>query len=142
MKRDSMNRRNRQNKKTPRSQRPTGDVGLTARGGREPIDFARQLREMPGRLSQARSIITTTARFYGQFVRWLEKHTLKKRAHRRTLALLETQQLGDKRFVAVVRVGKQKFLIGGAATSVSLLAEITPQRAAIITPRPFSQETA
>ena len=47
-----------------------------------------------------------------------------KRRRRRKLQLLEIQQLGEKRFVAIVRVGKQKFLIGGAAASVSLLAEI------------------
>ena len=52
------------------------------------------------------------------------------------------QQLGEKRFVAIVRVGKQKFLIGGAAASVSLLAEIQAQRATVIAPRPLGQERA
>jgi len=61
---------------------------------------------------------------------------------RRKLQLLELQQLGEKRFVAIVRVGKQKFLIGGAATSVSLLAEIDAQRANVIAPRPLGQERA
>ncbi|MGC2210585.1 MAG: flagellar biosynthetic protein FliO [Candidatus Korobacteraceae bacterium] len=66
----------------------------------------------------------------------------KQRRQRRKLQLLELQQLGEKRFVAIVRVGKQKFLIGGAATSVSLLAEIEAQRAKVIAPRPLGQERA
>jgi flagellar biogenesis protein FliO len=60
----------------------------------------------------------------------------------RKLELLETQQLGEKRFVAIVRVGKQKFLIGGASSSVSLLAEVDSQKTTIMVPRPFDQETA
>jgi hypothetical protein len=66
----------------------------------------------------------------------------KQRRRPRKLQLLELQQLGEKRFVAIVRVGKQKFLIGGAATSVSLLAEIEAQRAKVIAPRPLGQERA
>jgi hypothetical protein len=61
---------------------------------------------------------------------------------KRKLQLLEIQQLGEKRFVGIVRVGRQKFLIGGAATSVSLLAEIHAQGATVIAPRPLDQERA
>ncbi len=145
MKRHNMNKQNRQNKKTLRQKRSTASVGVVACAGREPIDFGRQLRETSDRLPQIESGRALLARIYGQFVQWVRQFArpiFKRRGHRRTLALLETQQLGDKRFVAIVRVGKQKFLIGGGATSVSLLAEITPQRAAILTPRPFAQETA
>jgi hypothetical protein len=84
------------------------------------------------------------ARVYACLVQSIQRLTSQyfKRRRRRKLQLLEIQQLGEKRFVAVVRFGKQKFLIGGAATSVSLLAEIHSQRAAVITPRPLSQESA
>lgn len=45
-------------------------------------------------------------------------------AAQRRLQLLEMQQLGDKRFLAVARVGEQTYLIGGGATSIVLLAEL------------------
>ncbi|HVJ05314.1 MAG TPA: flagellar biosynthetic protein FliO [Candidatus Saccharimonadales bacterium] len=140
-----MNKQNSKNKKTFHQKNSEANVGVAPCAEHEPIDFAQQLRETPGRLPQINSGLTLSGRIYGQFVqriRQFAKSIFKRQGHRRTLALLETQQLGDKRFVAIVRVGKQKFLIGGGATSVSLLAEITPQRSAIITPRPFAQETA
>jgi hypothetical protein len=52
----------------------------------------------------------------------------------RRLKLLEIQQFGEKRFLAIARVGKQEFLIGGAASSVSLLAEINSHSATAILP--------
>jgi hypothetical protein len=85
------------------------------------------------------------ARFYAlllQGIGQLNGLLHKQRRRQRKLQLLELQQLGEKRFVAIVRVGKQKFLIGGAATSVSLLAEIEAQRAKVIAPRPLGQERA
>jgi len=41
------------------------------------------------------------------------------------LRLCETLSLGDKRFLAVVLVDQQKFLVGGAGNSVSLLAKLS-----------------
>lgn len=85
------------------------------------------------------------ARLYALLLQGIEQLTgllRKQRRQRRKLQLLELQQLGEKRFVAIVRVGKQKFLIGGAATSVNLLAEIEAQRAKVIAPRPLGQERA
>ena len=38
--------------------------------------------------------------------------------------MLESVSLGDKRFVAVVRFAKQRFLIGGTASSLCLLSEL------------------
>jgi len=61
---------------------------------------------------------------------------------RRRLELLEIQQLGEKRFVAIVRVGRQKFLISGAASVVTLLAEISPRKTTLMSPRPLNQESA
>ena len=44
--------------------------------------------------------------------------------HKNKMRLCETLSLGDKRFLAVVRVEQQKFLVGGAGNSVALLAEL------------------
>jgi hypothetical protein len=71
-----------------------------------------------------------------QAIQRLAKSLHQRRTTRRNLQLLEIQQLGEKRFVAIVRVGKQKFLIGGAATSVSLLAEIHSRSASILAAHP------
>lgn len=77
-----------------------------------------------------------------QAIERLAKRFFRRRTTRRKLQLLEMQQLGEKRFVALVRVGKQRFLIGGAAASVSLLAEITAQRSPAMASRPRGQESA
>ena len=67
---------------------------------------------------------------------------LKRRRRRRKLQLLEMQQLGEKRFVAIMRVGRQKFLIGGGAASVLLLAEISSNKTTVLVPRPLTQESS
>ena len=69
------------------------------------------------------------------------KPVLKQRRDRK-LELLEVQQLGEKRFLAIVRVDKQQYLIGGGAASVLLLAELGPGANRVLSPRPFSQERA
>jgi len=43
---------------------------------------------------------------------------------RKTLRLCENLPLGEKRFVAVIQVESERFLIGGAAGSVSLLTRL------------------
>lgn len=50
----------------------------------------------------------------------------RKQQVRKTLKVSETVSLGDKRFVAVVQVAHERFLIGGAASSVSMLARLEP----------------
>ena len=55
--------------------------------------------------------------------RWAEGRLAERRRSRR-LRLLETLGLGANRFVAVVQVGQQEFLVGGAGNSVVLLAEL------------------
>ena len=52
---------------------------------------------------------------------WRQAGTLKKG---RRLRLSESLSLGEKRFVAVVEFETQKFLIGGGAQSVNLLARL------------------
>ena len=43
---------------------------------------------------------------------------------RRSLVVKETAGLGDRRFVAVLQFEHQRFLIGGSAGSVTLLAHL------------------
>ncbi len=47
----------------------------------------------------------------------------------RRLQVQETVQLGDKRFVSILRVDGQQFLIGGGAAGVTLLAQMQPETA-------------
>lgn len=44
----------------------------------------------------------------------------------KSLRVEENVSLGQKRFVAVVKVGDQRFLLGGGGNDVSLLACLTP----------------
>lgn len=43
----------------------------------------------------------------------------------RAMQLCETLSLGDRRFLALVRVGEQKFLVGTAGNSISMLAQLS-----------------
>src|SRR6266705_2698037 len=43
---------------------------------------------------------------------------------RKNLRVCESVLLGEKRFVAVVQVDKERFLIGGSSSSVSLLTRL------------------
>jgi flagellar biogenesis protein FliO len=43
---------------------------------------------------------------------------------KRKLRVLDVTSLGEKRFVALVRCGRETFLIGGSASSVALLTKL------------------
>ncbi len=58
--------------------------------------------------------------------RWLQKRRQRQLASKR-LGLCETVSLGEKRFVAIIEVDRQQFLVGGAAGSVSMLARLNEQ---------------
>ena len=58
-------------------------------------------------------------------LRWLAAQ-IKVRRQARRLRLVETLPLGANRFVALIRVEDQEFLVGGAGSSLSLLARLTP----------------
>jgi hypothetical protein len=58
---------------------------------------------------------------------WVQKRRQWQLASKR-LTLCETVSLGEKRFVAIVKVDGQQFLVGGAAGSVSLLAHLNDAR--------------
>lgn len=70
----------------------------------------------------ARSIPQLLARAFAQLRRLLPAVALRRRERR--LSLCELLPLGEKRFVAVVQVDRQQYLIGGAPTSIALLAQL------------------
>jgi len=51
-------------------------------------------------------------------------HRTRTQQGRKMLKVCESVSLGEKRFVAVVQVASERFLIGGASTSVSMLARL------------------
>jgi hypothetical protein len=56
---------------------------------------------------------------------WIRKQ-LSSRQSRKRLRVCETVSLGEKRFVAVIEVDGEQFLVGGAASSVATLARLEP----------------
>ena len=46
------------------------------------------------------------------------------RQKKKRLRICESIPLGDKRFVAVIQIDDQQFLLGASATSISLLAQL------------------
>jgi hypothetical protein len=112
----------------------TAIAGRSHSGARKPLAFDRQLAAARLATASSPSWLGGLYACFIQSIQRLGQRLLKRRGRRRKLDLVDIQQLGEKRFVAVVRVGKQKFLISGAAGSVALLAEITPQRATAIAP--------
>ncbi len=54
----------------------------------------------------------------------------------RQLRLEETLSLGEKRFVAVLNFGGQRFLIGGASQSVALLTRLPSFEEALLRVKP------
>ena len=53
---------------------------------------------------------------------WLQQRQWQSQSRR--LCLCETVSLGDKRFLAIVKVDGEQFLVGGAAGSVALLTRL------------------
>ena len=78
------------------------------------------------------SAMAQVAKFEGRWaMAWRWVHELRQKLHARPeklLRLSETLQLGERRFLAVVEFQQQKFLIGGTASSVCLLAELGLER--------------
>jgi hypothetical protein len=145
-----MSKQNHGNRKTRnQSAASAADLNLAVSGKadaavRIPIAFARRFGAAPRQQNMvfAPALAARVCARFREIFQRLTKQLAKRRSRCRKVQLLEIQQLGEKRFIAMVRVGKQKFLIGGAATSVSLLAEIDSRKTTIIAPRPLDQETA
>jgi len=51
-------------------------------------------------------------------------HSLVRRREGNVMRLCETLSLGERRFLAVVVVEEQRYLVGGAGNSISLLAQL------------------
>jgi hypothetical protein len=56
---------------------------------------------------------------------WIRKN-VRTQQTLRTLKVRENVSLGDKRFVAVVQIDHERFLIAGAAGSINMLAKLEP----------------
>lgn len=74
------------------------------------------------------SAVAQVAKLEGRWVTaWHWLRGLRRRIQakpEKLLRLSETLSLGERRFLAVVEFQQQKFLIGGTASSVCLLAEL------------------
>ena len=77
---------------------------------------------------KSRSMIDVLHSVFKHFLSLGRKISMQR--HKNNIHLCETLSLGDKRFLAVVLVEQQKFLVGGAGNSVALLAKLPS--------RPFS----
>lgn len=58
---------------------------------------------------------------------WL-RHKASSHQEKKRLRVCESVSLGEKRFVAVIQVDGQQFLVGGSSTSISTLAQLEPAR--------------
>ncbi len=56
-------------------------------------------------------------------LKWIMQRARAQQA-RKNLRVCETVSLGEKRFVAVVQVDEERFLIGGSSNAVSLLTRL------------------
>lgn len=65
-----------------------------------------------------------------QIVNWLRRHgsELMRRPNSRRLRLVETVSLGEKRFISIVQVDGEQFLLGGSASAVTVLAKLESSR--------------
>jgi len=59
----------------------------------------------------------------GCVFKWILQRARAQQA-RKNLRVCETVSLGEKRFVAVVQVDEERFLIGGSSSAVSLLTRL------------------
>jgi|HubBroStandDraft_6_1064221.scaffolds.fasta_scaffold448762_1 flagellar biogenesis protein FliO len=72
---------------------------------------------------QFTALLSVAARVWNWTQQKLKTHQVKKR-----LRVCETVSLGEKRFVAVIQVDGEQFLVGGSSSSVSTLAHLEPRR--------------
>lgn len=67
-----------------------------------------------------------TASLFSKLAGWLKNQFVTRQSKKR-LRVCETVSLGEKRFVAVIQVDGEQFLVGGAANSVATLARLEAQ---------------
>lgn len=76
---------------------------------------------MPGKkLAPTQALLDALFRFCNRI--WKAAKT--RGAARQHLRVCETVSLGEKRFVAVVQVDQERFLVGGAANCIAMLARL------------------
>jgi len=73
--------------------------------------------------AKPQSLLEVFRTAFAHFLSFGKKISVQRRKN--DLRLCETLSLGDKRFLAVVLVEQQKFLVGGAGNSVALLAKLS-----------------
>jgi flagellar biogenesis protein FliO len=61
------------------------------------------------------------------------RQAAKSQTARKHLRVCENVSLGDKRFVALIQVDDERFLIGGAASSIAMLARLSEPFSASLT---------
>jgi hypothetical protein len=82
--------------------------------------------QLPKSRSDLGGVYHKAAALVSRMWRWLlDRHRLQMAAKR--LCLCETVSLGEKRFLAIVKVDDRHFLVGGAPGSVTMLAQLTGQ---------------
>lgn len=72
------------------------------------------------------AVVLESRGIFSRIFGWLRAKRQAQIAAKR-LRVSEQVSLGEKRFVAVVEVGRQQFLVGGSSTAVSLLAKLEPE---------------
>lgn len=70
------------------------------------------------------------ARIWNAFQWMLQRVTVKQA--RKNLKVCENVSLGEKRFVAVIQVDEERFLIGGSSSSVSLLTRLQETKSCVV----------
>jgi flagellar biogenesis protein FliO len=71
------------------------------------------------------SLRQTWLAFWSRAWRALQQAAKSQAATKKRLRICENVSLGDKRFVALLQVDDQRFLIGGAANSIAMLAQLS-----------------
>lgn len=99
-----------------------------------PLQTSEYADALPVRLPAASggdgaSLVASFIRLLGSWISRVRVRPAKKR-----LRVCESVSLGEKRFVALIRVDDKEFLVGGAANSVSLMTQLgtTPVFAAAL----------
>ncbi len=108
----------------PKTKRPRAVGSPLTVGGRAPHVEPAQAEEIaPPEEEKQKQLQPVRAGLLVRTWSWLQKNN--KFAAAKQLRVSETVSLGEKRFVALVDIDGQKFLIGGGASGVSLLTSLS-----------------
>jgi hypothetical protein len=90
------------------------------------IPINREILSTPiDRAPAFKEIESMTTGLLSRGLRWIQARNLARKSTSR-LQVRATVALGEKRFVSVIECDGFQFLIGGGATNVSLLAQLSP----------------